>query len=135
MRFNDPRVQALLATLVIFRLLPNGLASRDMRDHLAPLLGLAPASLTQGKMTYDLRRLRLHGLIERIPGSHRYHVTDFGFHAFVVLHRAHDRLLKTRTCRRGRAIPSTPLGAPSPTSTAPSPTCSTSQHELDTPAS
>ncbi len=94
MRFTDPRVQALLASLVIFRLLPNGFANRDLRGHLAPLLGLAPDSLTQGKMSYDLRRLRLHGLIERIPGTHRYQVTDFGFHASVVLRRAHDRLLR-----------------------------------------
>jgi hypothetical protein len=26
-------------------------------------------------MTYDLRRLRLHGLTRRVPGSHRFHVT------------------------------------------------------------
>ena len=94
MRFTDPRVQALLAALVMFRLLPNGFANRDMRDHLAPLLGLQPHSLTQGKMSYDLRRLRLHGLIERIPHTHRYQVTDFGFHAAVILRRAHDRLLR-----------------------------------------
>ena len=32
-----------------------------------PLLGLAPSAMTPGRMPYDLRRLRLHGLIERIP--------------------------------------------------------------------
>jgi hypothetical protein len=29
-------------------------------------------------MTYDLRRLRLHGLIEPTPETHRYTVTSFG---------------------------------------------------------
>jgi hypothetical protein len=29
-------------------------------------------------MTHDLRRLRLHGLIERLPRSHRYRVTKIG---------------------------------------------------------
>jgi hypothetical protein len=29
-------------------------------------------------MTYDLRRLRLHGLIERLPHSHRYRITSVG---------------------------------------------------------
>ena len=29
-------------------------------------------------MSYDLRRLRLRGLIERIPYTHRYRVTDDG---------------------------------------------------------
>ena len=40
-----------------------------------PLLGIAPDQLTPGQMTYHLRRLRLHGLIQRIPNSHRYQVT------------------------------------------------------------
>jgi hypothetical protein len=34
--------------------------------------------LTPGWMSYDLRRLRLHGLIERIPKSHRYRLTPAG---------------------------------------------------------
>ena len=110
MRFTDPRVQALLATLVIFRLLPNGFANRDMRDHLAPLLGLPPTSLTQGRMSYDLRRLRLHGLIQRIPGTHRYQVTDFGFHTAVVLRRAHDRLLRPALATAATPTPTTRLG-------------------------
>ena len=29
-------------------------------------------------MTYDLRRLRLYGLIERVPHSHRYRITQTG---------------------------------------------------------
>jgi Mn-dependent DtxR family transcriptional regulator len=46
-------------------------------------------------MTYDLRRLRLPGLIERIPGSHRYQVTDFGLKAALFLARAHNRFIRT----------------------------------------
>lgn len=45
-------------------------------------------------MTYDLRRLRLHGLIERIPSSHRYRVTDFGFRSALFLVRSYVRLLR-----------------------------------------
>jgi hypothetical protein len=44
-------------------------------------------------MTYDLRRLRSHHLIERIPGTHRYRVTDTGLHTAVFLTRLHDRIL------------------------------------------
>jgi hypothetical protein len=29
-------------------------------------------------MTYHLRRLRLHGIIERLPGTHTYRVTSDG---------------------------------------------------------
>ena len=42
--FDSARTQALLAALVVFRLLPHGFRNRDLRAHLAPLLGLDPAS-------------------------------------------------------------------------------------------
>ena len=69
MPITSTRVQALLATLCVFRLLPNGFTNRDLRGHLAPLLGLNPEAMTSGQLTYDLRRLRIHGLIQRIPHS------------------------------------------------------------------
>ena len=46
-------------------------------------------------MTYDLRRLRLHGLIARIPRSQRYQVTDFGYRSAMFLTRAYNRLFRT----------------------------------------
>jgi hypothetical protein len=79
---------------VIFRLLPRGFANRDLREHLAPLLGVAPSALTQGQMTYDLRRLRLHGLIERIAGTHRYQLTDFGLASALLPTRTYTRVLR-----------------------------------------
>ncbi|MGH3903617.1 MAG: hypothetical protein ACRDTE_05415, partial [Pseudonocardiaceae bacterium] len=46
-------------------------------------------------MTYDLRRLRAHGLISRVPHTHRYQVTDTGLHHALFLTRTHHRLLRT----------------------------------------
>jgi len=94
LRFGDRRVLALLSAMLVFRLLPRGFANGDLREHLAPLLGLDPSHFPQGRMTYDLRRLRLHGLIEHIPRSQRYRVTDFGLRAAVFLTRAYGRLLR-----------------------------------------
>jgi hypothetical protein len=95
MRFTDPRVQALLAVLCVFRLLPHGFTNATLRNHLAPLLGKDPGHMTSGQITYDLRRLRHHGLIERIPGTFRYQVTDTGLSTARYLTRVHDRLLRT----------------------------------------
>lgn len=95
MRFTDPRVQALLSALCVFRLLPRGFTNRDLRTHLAPQLGLSPELMTSGQITYDLRRLRVHGLIQRIPKTHRYRVTDPGLRQALFLTRAHTRLLRT----------------------------------------
>ena len=78
LRFADPQVQALWSALLLFQLLPTGFSNRNLGDNLASLLGLKPADLTQGRMTYQLRRLRLHGMIERIPQTHRYRLTCLG---------------------------------------------------------
>lgn len=45
-------------------------------------------------MSYDLRRLRLHGLIERIPMTHRYDLTDLGLQTALAYTLAHDRVLR-----------------------------------------
>lgn len=94
LRFGDRRVLALLAALLLFRLLPRGFSNRDLREHVAPLLSMPLEQFTQGRMTYDLRRMRLHGLIERIPKTHRYQVTHFGFRTALFYSRAYTRLLR-----------------------------------------
>jgi hypothetical protein len=78
LRFGDPRVHALLQALLVHRLLPRGFTNRDLRTLTAPLLGRPLEDITAGTMTYDLRRLRVHGLIQRIPHTRRYRVTDLG---------------------------------------------------------
>jgi hypothetical protein len=50
--------------------------------------------MTSGQATYDLRRLRHHGFIERVPHSHRYRVTDTGHRRARFLSRTHNRLLR-----------------------------------------
>lgn len=92
--FADPAVQALLTALLVFRLLPRGFSNRDLRNHWAPLLGKSPNDLTPGQMTYHLRRLRLHGLIERLPSTHRYRLTDSGWRTALFCTRTYNRLLR-----------------------------------------
>jgi hypothetical protein len=93
MAFTSSRVQALLAVLCVFRLLPNGFTNRDLRTCLAPLLGLTAEAMTSGQITYDLRRLRVHGLIQRIPHSFRYQVTPAGLRQALFLTRLAQHLL------------------------------------------
>ena len=95
LRFGDARVHALLQALLIHRLLPHGFTNRDLRALIAPLLGTTTEHITAGKMTYDLRRLRAHGLIHRIPHSRRYQITDTGLQHALLLTHAHNHLLRT----------------------------------------
>jgi hypothetical protein len=94
LRFADPLVLALFSALLVFRLLPRGFSNRELREHWAPLMGRDPQSITPGQMTYHLRRLRLHGLIERLPKSHRYRVTNSGWRTALFCTRSYNRLLR-----------------------------------------
>jgi hypothetical protein len=95
LRFGDVRVHALLQALLIHRLLPHGFTNRELRALIAPLLGKTIEDITAGKMTYDLRRLRAHGLIARIPRTRRYQITDTGLGQALLFTHAHDHLLRT----------------------------------------
>jgi len=94
LRFADPMVQAVWNALLLFDLLPAGFSNRELRNNLAALLGQPAEQFTQGRMTYQLRRLRLHGLIERIPQTHRYRLTSFAFRVAVFCTRAYSRILR-----------------------------------------
>jgi len=107
LRFSDPRVQALLAAIVTFRILPHGFSHANLKRNLAELLGIELDVVTSGMITYDLRRLRLHGFIERIPKSHRYRVTDTGLRVALFATRSYARII-----RPGLAIATTIHTAP-----------------------
>ena len=94
LRFGDNRVHVLLQALLVHRLLVHGFTNRDLRTLIAPLLGTTAEHITAGQMTYDLRRLRAHGLIERVPHTRRYSVTDTGLHHALLFTHAHDHLLR-----------------------------------------
>jgi hypothetical protein len=91
LRFGDPRVMALLQALCGFTHLPRGFRNRDLRPPVAALLG---RSYTAAQMTYDLRRLRLKGLIHRISGTHRYTATTYGLKVAFFYSKLYLRLLR-----------------------------------------
>lgn len=76
--------------------------------------------MTSGQMTYDLRRLRLHGLIERIPHTFRYQVTP-GLCSALFLTRVHGCLLRSGLAELTDSARRCPPGSrpqPAPTKTA-----------------
>jgi hypothetical protein len=91
LRVGDRRVLALMQTLCLFALSPTGFRHRDVRAHIAQFLDRAPDQYAAGQMTYDLRRLRLHRLIERVPHSHRYRITEQGARIAVLYVRIYAR--------------------------------------------
>jgi len=88
--FGDPRVMALLAVLLLWRHLLAGFRNRQLVWLMSNLLD---RPYTNRQATYDLRRLRRKGLIERRPHSQTYQVTPYGRQVATLFSKAHMRVL------------------------------------------
>jgi hypothetical protein len=75
LRFGDPRTMALLAAVTSFAHVIGGLTNKGLR---AQMTTLWQSDYTPAQATYDLRRLRLKGFIERIEHTNIYRVTHHG---------------------------------------------------------
>ncbi len=92
--FGNARVMALLQALCLFALLPEGFRNAALRGQVAELLGVSLEAYSPGRMTYDLRRLKLHGLIARIAHTQRYEITDCGKRVALFFTKLNTRLLR-----------------------------------------
>jgi hypothetical protein len=90
LRFGDTRAMALAGALCVLVHAVTGFTNRSLRGLVAGLLG---TDYTTNQMTYDLRRLRLHGLIERIPRTNTYVATPDGIRVAVFYTKLQRRLL------------------------------------------
>jgi len=75
LRFGDPRTTALLASVAAFAHVIGGLTNRTLRQQMAVLWS---PDYSIGQASYDLRRLRLKGFIERVEHTNTYRVTPHG---------------------------------------------------------
>jgi len=91
LRFGDHRVMALVGALCANVLAVGGFTNRSLRARVSTLLG---QPYTQAQMSYDLRRLRLKGMIRRLEHSNNYVLTTDGLRVAVFYVKVHDRLLR-----------------------------------------
>jgi hypothetical protein len=75
LRFGDPRTMALLGSVAAFAHVIGGLTNKSLRTQMAAHWR---EDYSSAQASYDLRRLRLKGLIERIEGTNTYRVTAYG---------------------------------------------------------
>ena len=122
LRFGDPRVMALVGALCAGLHVITGFTNRSLRARVATLLGV-PYSM--GQMSYDLRRLRMKGLITRLPRSNTYVLTPDGQRIAIFYTKLHNRLLRPLAAADDPP-PRYPCAKPSGRSTVTSPTTSPS---------
>ena len=85
---------ALAGALCTTLLAATGITNKSLR---ALMTGLLHAPYTPGQMTYDLRQLRLNGLIRRLPHTNRYTLTSDGIRIAVFYTKVYNRLLMPLT--------------------------------------
>jgi len=93
---------ALMAAIVGFCHLLPGFDNRTLTDLMGTLLDRA---YTSRHATYDLRRLRRKGLIERLPHSHRYQLTPVGRQVAVLFTKTYGRILGPGMAALDPALP------------------------------
>jgi hypothetical protein len=94
LRFGDAKAQAVLNAVLMFVFVARGFTNRDLRQQFAVLLGQRADDISPGRMSYELRRLRLHGLIERLLETRRYRLTDAGLRTALFYTRVYCRILR-----------------------------------------
>ena len=94
LKFGQPRVMALLLAWTLFHPLIDGFHNWDLRVLVADLLGVTTERYLASPMTYDLRRLRLKGLIFRPPRTNRYFVTPYGWKVARLFSRREVRVFR-----------------------------------------
>ena len=94
LKFGQPRVMALFLALTLFQHLIDGFYNSQLREHVADLLGVGESGYTASQMSYDLRRLRLKGLIFRPPHTNRYFVTPYGWKVARLFSRLEARVFR-----------------------------------------
>ena len=113
---------ALAGALCTTLLAATGITNKSLR---ALMTGLLHAPYTPGQMTYDLRRLRLAGLIRRIEHTNRYVLTPDGIKVAVFYTKLHNRLLRPLLAadqpQAPRRTPRRPCAPSTSTSTTTSP--------------
>ena len=68
----------------------------------------SPDQYSRAQMTYDLRRLRMKGLILRLPKRHRYVLTPAGRRIALFFTKAYSRVLRRGLSRLDSAPPVDP---------------------------
>jgi hypothetical protein len=94
-----PADAALLEAISRHEFLTNGLRNRDLRRLLygSPATEPAEERKRSAAVTRQLRLLRAHGLVDKIPKTHRYLVSELGRHAITALLAARNASIEALT--------------------------------------
>ena len=89
-KIQDTRMIRLMEVLLRGGTQLNGWRSTDIHQAILTTFGLSASAYTLTQLRYDLRKMKAHGLLERIGRGYRYRLTDQGIKAalmFILFHK------------------------------------------------
>jgi hypothetical protein len=89
-KIHDTRMMRLMEVLLHGGTQLNGWCSADIHQAILGTFGLTASTYTLTQLRYDLRKMKAHGLIDRIGRGYRYRLTDKGTKAalmFILFHK------------------------------------------------
>ena len=89
-KIHDTRMMRLMEVLLHGGTQLNGWRSADVHQAILATFGLTAETYTLTQLRYDLRKMKAHGLLERIGRSYRYRLSDKGLKAallFILFHK------------------------------------------------
>jgi len=89
-KIHDTRMMRLMEALLHGGTQLNGWRSTDIHQAILTNFGLSATTYTLSQLRYDLRKLKAHGLLERIGRAYSYRLTDRGVKAalmFILFHK------------------------------------------------
>ena len=94
-KIHDTRMMRLMEVLLHGGTQLNGWRSADIHQAILTTFGLSASSYTLTQLRYDLRKMKAHGLLERIGRGYRYRLTDKGIKAATHVHPVPQARLRT----------------------------------------
>ncbi len=91
-KIHDTRMLRLMEVLLHGGTQLNGWRSADVHQSILTAFGLSASTYTSNQLRYDLRKLKAHGLLERIGRGYRYRLTDKGVKGALIFILFHKRV-------------------------------------------
>ena len=89
-KIHDTRMMRLMEVLLHAGTQLDGWRSTDIHQAILTAFGLSDAAYSLTQLRYDLRKMKAHGLLERIGRGYRYRLTDKGAKValmFILFHK------------------------------------------------
>jgi len=83
--------------------------TKDLHRTILNVFSLSPSSYTLDQLRYDIRKLKAHGLIQRIDGTYLYKLTDFGKKVCLLFVLFHSRIFGPISSSLFNSLPKTSL--------------------------